>query len=404
MTKTSVADAVAAIGRGEMVIVSDEATVDSDGDLVMAAQFATAERLAFFVRYTSGVICAALTPERLDDLRIPLMVDHNLEASGKAFTDSVDFIHGTATGISAEDRALTVRSLADRTTVHTDFARPGHIFPLRYRIGGVLRRAGRTEAAIDLVRLAGLEPGAVLCEIVNDDGTVAQGDVLLEFAADHELPIVAIADLIAHRRANERLVDQVAAARVPTAHGEFVCHVYEDFDGTAHIALTAGDIGDNGDEVLVRLHSECLTGDLLGSLRCDCGPQLHRALELIAKEGRGVLVYQRGHEGRGIGIASKIRAYHLQDQGADTVDANLALGLPVDGREYGIAAQILVDLGVQTIQLMSNNPEKFLGLDGYGLEVVGRVPMEIEPNPENLAYLRTKRDRLGHLLTGLEGA
>jgi 3,4-dihydroxy 2-butanone 4-phosphate synthase / GTP cyclohydrolase II len=393
--------AVDAVRRGEIVVVVDDEDRENEGDLVMAAEHVSAEAMAFFIRHTSGVICAPLTGERLDELAIPLMVEVNTESMRTAFTDSVDAVHGTTTGISAADRATTIRTLVDGGTAPGDLARPGHIFPLRYRKGGVLKRAGHTEAAVDLARLAGLEPAGVLAEVMNDDGTMARLPQLAAFAQEHDLRLISIADLISYRRQHERLVDPVATARIPTQFGDFTCHVYRDFNRTEHLALVKGRV--MGQEpVLVRVHSECLTGDILGSLRCDCGAQLHEALSAIAAEERGVLIYLRGHEGRGIGIGHKIAAYHLQDLGRDTVDANLELGLPVDSREYGIGAQILADLGVSRLRLMTNNPAKYGGLHGYGLEIVERVSLRADPNPENLAYLRTKRERLGHLIEGLD--
>jgi 3,4-dihydroxy 2-butanone 4-phosphate synthase/GTP cyclohydrolase II len=367
----------------------------------MAAEMVTPEKVAFFVRYTSGVICTPLVGQRLDELVIPLMVEVNTESMRTAFTDSVDYVHGTTTGISAADRARTIRALVDPETKPSDLARPGHIFPLRYRPGGVLKRAGHTEAAVDLARLAGLTPAGVLAEVVNDDGTMARLPQLVEFCAEHGLLLISIADLVRYRHANERLVDPIASARLPTRHGDFTIHVYRDFNGTEHLALVKGRVMGQ-DPVLVRVHSECLTGDILGSLRCDCGLQLDAALERIAEEGRGVVIYLRGHEGRGIGIGHKIAAYHLQDLGRDTVDANLELGLPVDSREYGIGAQILADLGITRLRLMTNNPAKYGGLQGYGLEIVERVSLTTEPHPENISYLRTKREKLGHLIEGLD--
>ncbi len=343
-----------------------------------------------------------LTGERLDELDIPLMVRDNTESQRTAFTYSVDHRHGTSTGISAADRATTIQALIDPATRPADLARPGHIFPLRYAEGGVLKRAGHTEAAVDLARMAGLYPAGVLCEIVNDDGTMARVPDLISFCREHDLLMITIADLIRYRRQNEKLVRRVAEARIPTDWGDFSCYVYESLlDGEQHVALVKGAVQGEAD-VLVRVHSECLTGDVFGSLRCDCGIQLDAAMKNVAEEGLGVVVYLRGHEGRGIGLGHKIRAYSLQDQGRDTVDANLELGLPVDNREYGIGAQILVDLGITTIRLMTNNPAKYGGLDGFGLEITGRVPLISQPNPENLQYLRTKRERLGHLLEGLD--
>jgi 3,4-dihydroxy 2-butanone 4-phosphate synthase/GTP cyclohydrolase II len=403
MSFSTIEEAIAAIGRGEMVVVVDDEDRENEGDLVMAAQAATPERIAFFLAHTSGVICAPLLPERADRLQLPLMVAANTEAQRTAFTVSVDYRHGTTTGISAADRASTIAALIDPATRASDLNRPGHIFPLRYRPGGVLKRAGHTEATIDLVRLAGLAPAGVLCEVVSEDkAEMARLPELERFAKRFDLPLISIADLIRYRRRHEKLVRQVSEARIPAEAGEFRAVVYESvLDGEQHLALVLGEVAGETD-ILVRVHSECLTGDVFGSRRCDCGPQLRRALELIEEEGRGVLVYLRGHEGRGIGLAHKIRAYQLQERGHDTVDANLELGLPVDSREYGIGAQMLVDLGVTTMRLMTNNPVKYGGLEGFGLDIIERVPLELSPTPENIDYLRTKRERMGHLLDGLD--
>ena len=390
-------DAIAAIGRGEIVVVVDDEDRENEGDLIMAAEHATPEAMAFFVRYTSGVICAPLLGERLDELALPLMVTVNTESMRTAYTITVDAAEGTSTGISAADRALTLNMLASPKSDPHDFNRPGHVLPLRYRPGGVLKRAGHTEAAVDLARLAGCRPAGVLSEVVNDDGTMSRLGDLAEFCEEHGLLLISIADLIRYRRSNERLVDPVAQARIPTIYGEFTGHVFRDFDDTEHLALTYGSVM-GSEPVLVRVHSECLTGDILASMRCDCGAQLHGALEAIAESGAGVLVYLRGHEGRGIGIGHKIAAYSLQDRGRDTVDANLELGLPIDSREYGIGAQILVELGVHKMRLMTNNPNKIGGLSGYGLEIVERVPTSSPANPHNQAYLRTKKMRMGHLM------
>jgi 3,4-dihydroxy 2-butanone 4-phosphate synthase/GTP cyclohydrolase II len=398
----AIEDALADIRNGKLVIVVDDEDRENEGDLIMASESATPEKIAFFVRHTSGVICAPLTGERLDELDIPLMVRENTESQRTAFTYSVDYRHDTSTGISAADRARTIQALIDPATRPGDLARPGHIFPLRYAEGGVLKRAGHTEAAVDLARMAGLYPAGVLCEIVNDDGTMARVPDLVAFCQEHDLMLISIAELIRYRRQNEKLVKRVAEARIPTDWGDFTSYVYESLlDGEQHVALVKGAV-QGEDDVLVRVHSECLTGDVFGSLRCDCGIQLDAALRKIAEDGRGVLVYLRGHEGRGVGIAHKMRAYSLQDQGRDTVDANLELGLPVDSREYGIGAQILVDLGVTTMRYMTNNPAKYGGIEGFGLEITERVPLESVPNPENIHYLRTKRERMGHLLEGLD--
>ena len=391
-------EVVAAIARGEIVVLVDDEDRENEGDLIMAAEHATPEKIAFFVRHTSGVIVAPLSGARCDDLRLPLMVEHNTESHRTAFTISVDAIEGTTTGISAGDRATTLRALADPEISYTDFARPGHIFPLRAREGGVLKRAGHTEAAVDLARMAGCEPAGVICEITNDDGSMSRLPDLRKFCAEHGLVLSSIAELIAYRRRTEKLVTRVAQAIVPTEWGQFTCIAYRaDFDDTEHLAFTMGDLS-TGEPVLVRVHSECLTGDVFGSRRCDCGVQLHGAMAKIASEGRGAVVYLRGHEGRGIGIGHKIRAYSLQDGGMDTVDANLHLGLPVDSREYGVGAQILADLGAHQLRLMTNNPRKYGGIAGYGLSIVERVEMASVPTPENREYLRTKKDRLGHLI------
>ncbi|MGH8987599.1 MAG: bifunctional 3,4-dihydroxy-2-butanone-4-phosphate synthase/GTP cyclohydrolase II [Acidimicrobiales bacterium] len=402
MAFSTIEEAVETIGRLGMVLVVDDEDRENEGDLVMAAEAATPEAIAFFLSHTSGVICVPLLPERADELDLPLMVHDNTESQRTAFTVSVDARHSTTTGISAADRAATIAALTDPETRPTDLNRPGHIFPLRYRPGGVLKRAGHTEATIDLTRAAGLTPAGVLCEVVSQDKSrMARLPELERLAKQHGLPLVSIADLIRWRRRTEKLVLKVAEARVPIAGGDWRALVYESvLDGEQHLALVKGQVGP---EELVRVHSECLTGDVFGSLRCDCGPQLHAALDLIEEEGRGVVVYLRGHEGRGIGLAGKIQAYKLQEQGHDTVDANLALGHPADSREYGIGAQMLVDLGVTTMRLMTNNPTKRGGLEGFGLDVIERVPLQLAPNPENLAYLRTKRERMGHLLEGLDG-
>ena len=395
-TLAPIEDVIAAIARGEIVVMVDDEDRENEGDFIMAAEFASAEKLAFIVRYSTGVVCAPLTDERCDELRLPLMVEQNTESQRTAFTDTVDLIEGTTTGISAADRAATLRGLSDPTLSFKSFARPGHIFPLRARNGGVLKRAGHTEAGVDLARLAGCEPAAVICEIQNDDGTMMRLPDLRKFCAEHNLLLSSIAQLIEYRRHNERLVERMGEATVPTEFGTFACVAYKStIDNIEHLAFVKGTI--TGKEpVLVRVHSECLTGDVFGSRRCDCGPQLDTAMQLIDEAGAGVIVYLRGHEGRGIGIGHKIRAYSLQDEGFDTVDANTELGLPVDSREYGIGAQILADLGVRELKLMTNNPAKYGGLGGYGLTVVERVSLNTVPTPENEAYLRTKRERMGH--------
>ena len=394
--------AIKDMAAGRPVVVVDDEDRENEGDLIFAAELATPELLAFMIRYTSGFVCAPLTEDEADRLELPPMFHTNQDRRGTAYTVTVDARAGISTGISAADRAHTIRLLAAPTTSPVDLARPGHVVPLRARRGGVLRRPGHTEAAIDLAEMAGLRPAGVLCELVNDDGTMMRLPELTVFAAEHDLALISIADLVAYRRRTERQVDRVAEARLPTEYGVFLAVGYQaTFEAAEHIALVYGDIGD-GRDVLVRVHSECLTGDVFGSVRCDCGPQLHAAMQRVAQEGRGVVLYVRGHEGRGIGLLHKLQAYQLQDQGRDTVDANLDLGLPADARDYGTGAQILYDLGVRTMRLLTNNPAKRAGLEGYGLSVLGRVPLPVRPHPENVRYLRTKRDRMGHLLDELD--
>jgi 3,4-dihydroxy 2-butanone 4-phosphate synthase/GTP cyclohydrolase II len=396
--------ALAAIADGRPVIVVDDEERENEGDLIFAAEKATPELVAFMVRYTSGYICVAVTGETCDRLDLPPMYPAQ-DRLRTAYTVTVDARNGVSTGISAADRARTIKLLASPEATAGDFVRPGHVVPLRAKEGGVLRRPGHTEAAVDLTRMAGLTPAGALCEIVSqkDDGDMARLPELEVFADEHDLPVIAIAELIGYRRRFEKQVARVAEARIPTAHGEFLAVGYDSLlDGIEHVALVRGDLGD-GQHVLVRVHSECLTGDVFGSLRCDCGPQLDAALAAVAAEDRGVVLYVRGHEGRGIGLMHKLQAYQLQDAGHDTVEANLALGLPADARDYGTGAQILVDLGVRSMRLLTNNPAKRIGLEGYGLRVTGKEPLPIRPNPENLRYLRTKRDRMGHELHGLEG-
>jgi 3,4-dihydroxy 2-butanone 4-phosphate synthase/GTP cyclohydrolase II len=397
----SVERAIADIAAGKAVVVVDDEDRENEGDIVFAAQMASPELVAFTMTHCRGLLCVPLEEDVLDHLQLGQMAPHNTERMQTAFTISVDAREGVTTGISAQDRAHTIQLLADPDTSPYDLVRPGHVFPLRAKPGGVLRRPGHTEAAVDLARLAGLRPAGVICEIVKEDGTMARLPELREFADTHGLALISIADLIAFRRRTEKQVERVAEAKIPTAHGEFTAVGYQSvLDSTDHVALVCGDIGD-GENVLVRVHSECLTGDVFASRRCDCGPQLDAALARVALEGRGVVLYVRGHEGRGIGLMHKLQAYQLQDTGHDTVDANLELGLPADARDYGTGAQILVDLGIRTMVLLSNNPTKRAGLEGYGLEIVGREPLPVHATPENLRYLRTKRDRMGHDLPGL---
>ncbi len=394
--------AIADIAAGKAVVVVDDEDRENEGDLIFAAELATPEMIAFMVRYTSGYICAPLAGEECDRLELPPMYHTNQDRRGTAYTVTVDAREGVTTGISAADRTRTIRLLAAPDTRPTDLSRPGHVVPLRAKAGGVLRRPGHTEAAVDLALMAGLRPAGVLCELVNDDGSMQRLPDLEKFAAEHGLTLISIADLIAYRRHTEKQVERVAEARLPTDYGVFTAYGYEaTHDGTEHIALVVGDIGD-GRDVLVRVHSECLTGDVFGSVRCDCGPQLQAALQRVATEGRGVVLYVRGHEGRGIGLLHKLQAYQLQDEGRDTVDANLDLGLPADARDYGTGAQILYDLGVRSMRLLTNNPAKRAGLEGYGLEISGREPMPVRVHTENMRYLRTKRDRMGHLLEELD--
>ncbi|TKG58123.1 bifunctional 3,4-dihydroxy-2-butanone-4-phosphate synthase/GTP cyclohydrolase II [Prauserella endophytica] len=390
--------AIADFAAGRPVIVVDDEDRENEGDLIFAAQFATAELVAFTVRHTSGYICVSLTEEDADRLDLPPMVHTNQDRRGTAYAITVDAKHGISTGISASDRARTIRSLADPASSSGDFSRPGHVVPLRARPGGVLRRTGHTEAAVDLAVLAGLAPVAALCEIASEDNPVemARGPELQRFAEEHDLRMISIADLIAYRWRVEKLVERVASARLPLMAGRFTAIGYLSLhDERAHIAFVCGDLSD-GEDVLVRVHSECLTGDVFRSLRCDCGPQLDAALSAVAREGRGVVLYMRGHEGRGIGLLHKLQAYQLQELGADTVDANLELGLPADSRDYGTGAQILSDLGIRSVRLLTNSPAKRVGLEGCGLKVLGQVPLPVQATPENIRYLETKRDRMGH--------
>ena len=394
--------AIKDIAAGRPVVVVDDANRENEGDIIAAASLATPELLAFMIRYTSGVICVPMHGAELDRLQLPLMTSQNTERMRTAFTVSVDARDGVSTGISAADRAATVLRLVDPGTTATDLVRPGHVFPLRYAEGGVLRRPGHTEAAVDLARLAGLPEAGVLCEVVNDDGTMARLPELREFADTHGLALISIEQLIEYRRRTERQLSRQAQTRLPNAYGLWQAFGYRhEIDGTEYLALVLGDVADGAD-VLTRLHSECLTGDVFGSLRCDCGAQLEAAMAEIAAEGRGVVLYLRGHEGRGIGLLSKLRAYELQDAGADTVDANLVLGLPADAREYSAGAQMLADLGVRSVRLLTNNPAKVSGLTDCGVDVMARIALPAAVTPYNLRYLTTKRDKLGHQIQDLD--
>jgi 3,4-dihydroxy 2-butanone 4-phosphate synthase/GTP cyclohydrolase II len=387
-----------------MVIMVDDEDRENEGDLIVAADAATPQQVGFMLRHTSGIICLPVVGERLDELDLPMMVARNTDIRRTAFTVSIDVREGTSTGISASDRWKTIRAVLDPETRPQDLARPGHMYPLRYEPGGVLKRAGHTEAAVDLSRIAGRYPAGVLAEIMNDDGSVSRVPELMAFAREHDLLIGTIADLIAYRRREEKLVERVVEARIPTEHGTFTAVGYRSLvDDRQHIALVIGDLGD-GDSVLTRVHSECLTGDVFGSLRCDCGDQLDQAMARVAEEGRGVVLYIRGHEGRGIGLLHKLAAYKLQDEGFDTVDANVNLGLPVDARDYGVGAQILYDLGVRSMRIMTNNPTKRAGIEGYGLSILEQVPLFVDANDENRGYLLAKATRLGHEMDLGQGA
>jgi len=394
----TIKNAIKKFRNGEMIIVIDDEDRENEGDLIMAAEFVTPEAVNFITREARGILCVAITPERAQELELQMMVKENTSIHQTPFTVSIDYIHGTTTGTSAFDRAKTIKAITDKNVKPEDFAKPGHIFPLVAKKGGVLKRAGHTEAAVDLAKLAGLYPAGVLCEILDSDGSMCRGENLQKFAEKHNLSIISIADLIEYRRRKEKLVRKIVEVNLPSKYGDFKLHLYENIldPNENAIALVKGKI-DNGEPVLVRVHSECLTGDVFGSLRCDCGDQLATALKMIEKEGRGVLLYMR-QEGRGIGLVNKLIAYSIQEKGKDTVEANEALGFKADLRDYGIGAQILKDLGISKIRLMTNNPKKIVGLKGYDLEIVERVPIEIPANEKNRNYLKTKKEKLGHLL------
>ena len=395
----TIEEALDDIRDGRVLIVVDDEDRENEGDLVMAAEKVTPKAVNFMASHGRGLICMPLTAERLDELQIPPMTAENTSINETAFHVSIGAKGRITTGISAQDRSETIRACIDPATKAEDLSRPGHVFPLKAKPGGVLERAGHTEAAVDLSRLAGLYPGGVICEIMNTDGTMARRSQLEEFAKTHALKMITVADLIRYRRRTERLVERSSVVKLPTAEGDFVAYGYTSkVDDTTHIALVVGDV-DGKDDVLVRVHSECLTGDVFGSLRCDCGAQLHEAMRRVQEEGAGVVLYIVGHEGRGIGLANKLRAYELQEQGADTVEANEALGFPVDLRDYGIGAQILADLGLSSMRLMTNNPTKIVGLEGYGLKVTSQVPLEVPACSHNVHYLRTKKEKMDHSLT-----
>ena len=393
---SSIDDAVAEIAAGRILIVVDDEDRENEGDLVMAAEKVTPETVNFMATHGRGLICMPMTGDRLDELRIPPMTTENTSTEGTAFHVSIGAKGRITTGISAADRSETVSAAIDPQTSHEDLSRPGHGFPLRARKGGVLERAGHTEAAVDLARTAGLYPAGVICEIMNEDGSMARRPELEEFARTHDLKMITVADLIRYRRKTERLVERTSSVNLPTSFGEFRGYGYTShIDDSTHLALVVGDVAGKSD-VLVRVHSECLTGDIFHSLRCDCGTQLEEALRLVQEEGEGVVLYIVGHEGRGIGLANKLKAYELQEQGADTVEANEALGFPADLRDYGIGAQILADLGLTSMRLLTNNPTKIVGLEGYGLKVSEQVPLEVPSCPQNIEYLRTKREKMAH--------
>ncbi|MDX6553296.1 MAG: 3,4-dihydroxy 2-butanone 4-phosphate synthase / cyclohydrolase [Gaiellales bacterium] len=395
---SSVEEAIEDVRAGKMVVVVDSPDRENEGDLVMAAECVTAEAINFMATHARGLICLSLTPERCEELGLPMMTQRNRTPYETAFTVSIEARNGVSTGISAADRAQTIKVAVDPETRPEDLIQPGHVFPLRARPHGVLERTGQTEASVDLARMAGFSAAGVICEVMNDDGTMARVSDLVGYCARHGLKMITVADLIAHRHRREKLVERIASAQLPTRYGEFVSVGYRSMiDGQHHVALVMGDVA-GAENVLVRVHSECVTGDVFHSLRCDCGDQLERALSQIAQEGSGVLLYL-AQEGRGIGLLNKLRAYELQEQGMDTVDANIALGLPVDSRDYGMGAQILADLGLSTIRVLTNNPKKIVGLEGYGLTVTQQVPIIAEPNQVNAEYLRTKVHRMGHTIT-----
>jgi 3,4-dihydroxy 2-butanone 4-phosphate synthase/GTP cyclohydrolase II len=394
----TIEEALSDIAKGEMVILVDDEDRENEGDLCMAAEKVTPEAINFMAKYGRGLICLSLTQQRVEELRLPMMTDNNTSSFGTAFTVSIEAKKGVTTGISAKDRAVTIMAAINPASKPEDIARPGHVFPLRAKQGGVLQRAGQTEGSVDLARLAGMYPAGVICEIMNDDGTMARVPQLMEFAKKHNMKIITVKDLIQYRMKIERFVRRIATVNMPTKYGgDFTAIAYaNDVDPNMHIALIKGDIKPE-DKVLVRVHSECLTGDVFGSKRCDCGDQLHKAMEMIKQEGKGVILYMR-QEGRGIGLDNKLKAYELQDKGLDTVEANIKLGFKADLRDYGIGAQILVDLGVRKMRLITNNPKKIVGLEGYGLKVVERVPLEVSPHDKNIAYLQTKKKKMGHML------